>query len=129
MVIDDNKHKIKDIIKNLSKSRLAQKIIENYIYKSKMSFSVLQKVWYDDLQGGKGVIKKLADIDVRNEQNYYTDAPITLGDGTRIAICNQWRKENFSNFILHAKQLGIDIKAESIQLEPRTMRNNSSLRI
>ena len=58
------------IVKNKSRARLVQKTIENYIYKSNLGFSVLQKVWFDDLQGGKGVIKKLADIDKKNEQNY-----------------------------------------------------------
>ena len=82
-----------------------------------MSFSVLQKVWFDDLQGCKGVIKKLTDIDKKNERNFYIDAPITLSDGTKIAVCNQWGKENLSNFILHARLLGVDIKAEDTHLE------------
>ena len=109
MVRGDTKYAVKGIVKTLSKSRLVQKIVENYSYKTKMSFSVLQKVWFDDLQGGKGVIKKLTDIDKKNEGNYYIDAPITLSDGTKIAVCNQWGKESLSNFILHARLLGVDI--------------------
>ena len=109
MVKDDTKYSVEGIVKNQGTGRLVQKIVENYIDKSKMSFSVMQKVWFDDLQGGKGVIKKLTDIDKKNEQNYYIDAPITLSDGTKIAICNQWGKENSLNFILHARLLGVNI--------------------
>ena len=81
---------------------------------TKMSFSVLQKVWFDDLQIGKGVMRKLTDIDKKNEQNFYIDAPIILSDGTKIAVCNQWGKENLSNFISHARLLGVDIKLKGL---------------
>ena len=78
---------------------------------------MLQKIWFDDLQGAKGVIRKLTDIDKKNESNYHINTPITLDDGTEIVVCNQWGKENLSNFILHARQLGVDVKTEGSQLE------------
>ena len=110
MVRGNTTYAVKGIVKTLSKSRLVQKIVENYSYKTKMSFSVLQKVWFDDLQGGKGVIRKLTDIDKKNESNYHINTPITLGDGTKIVVCNQWEQENLSNFISHARLLGVDFK-------------------
>jgi len=109
MLTSVTKHSIKVKVKKQSSSRLVQKIVENYSYKTKMSFSVLQKVWFDDLQGGKGVIRKLTDIDKKNESNYHINTPITLGDGTKIVVCNQWEQENLSNFISHARLLGVDI--------------------
>ena len=115
MATSVTKHSITANLKKQSNSRLAQKIVENYIDKTKMSFSVLQKVWFDELQGVNGVIKNLNDIDKGNEQNYYIDTPITLIDGTKIAICNQWEEKNFSNFILHAELLGFEIKSEGNQ--------------
>ena len=114
MVRGNTTYAVKGIVKTLNKSRLVQKIVEHYIDKTKMSFSVLQKVWFDDLQGCKGVIKKLTDIDKKNEQNFYIDAPIILSDGTKIAVCNQWGKENLSNFISHARLLGVDIKLKGL---------------
>lgn len=117
MATSVTKHSITANLKKQSNSRLAQKIVENYIDKTKMSFSVLQKVWFDELQGANGVIKNLNDIDKGNEQNYYIDTPITLSDGTKIVICNQWEEKNFSNFILHARQLGVEIKSDGSQVE------------
>ena len=117
MTTSVTKHSITANLKKQNNSRLAQKIVENYIDKTKMSFSVLQKVWFDELQGANGVIKNLNDIDKGNEQNYYIDTPITLSDGTKIAICNQWEEKNFSNFILHARQLGVEIKSDGSQVE------------
>ena len=117
MATSVTKHSIKANVRKQTNSRLAQKIVENYIDKTKMSFSVLQKVWFDELQGANGVIKNLNDIDKGNEQNYYIDTPITLSDGTKIVICNQWEEKNFSNFILHARQLGVQIKSNGSQVE------------
>ena len=106
---------VKGIVKTLSKSRLVQKIVEHHIYNTKMSFSVLQKIWFDDLQGDNGVLRKLTDIDKKNESNYHINTPITLGDGTKIVVCNQWGQENLSNFILHAELLGFEIKSKGNQ--------------
>jgi hypothetical protein len=117
MATSVTEHSIKANVRKQTNSRLAQKIVENYIDKTKMSFSVLQKVWFDELQGTDGVIKNLNDIDKENEQNYYIDTPITLSDGTKIAICNQWEEKKFSNFILHARQLGVEIKSDDFQVE------------
>jgi hypothetical protein len=112
MLASVTKHSIKAKVKKQSSSRLVQEVVEKYIVKTKMSFSVLQKVWFDELQGVNGVIRKLTDIDKKNERNFYIDAPITLSDGTEIVVCNKWKKEKLSNFILHAGQLGVEIKAD-----------------
>ena len=113
MLASVTKHSIKAKVKKQSSSRLVQEVVEKYIVKTKMSFSVLQKVWFDELQGVNGVIRKLTDIDKKNERNFYIDSPITLSDGTEIVVCNQWEQENLSNFILHAGQLGFEIEEES----------------
>ena len=87
------KYLVKKVVKNTDRARLVQQTIENYINKSNLGFSVLQKIWFDKLQGDKGVIKKWTEIDEKNKQNYNIDSPIMLNDGVKIAICNQWHKE------------------------------------
>lgn len=126
MAKDFTKYSIEGISQGLGKSRLVQKIIEDYINKNNLNYDDLQTVWFDELQGGKGVIKKLSDIDAQNERNYYTDSPITLSDETKIAVCNQWGKDNLSNFILHAGLIGYLIKAESGEAKPEISIDNSS---
>jgi hypothetical protein len=54
--------------------------------------------------------------------------PITLSDGTKIVVCNQWRKENLINFISHAKLLGLKIKVESSQTKMKTNKTNEKQR-
>jgi hypothetical protein len=126
MAKDFTKYTIEGVAQGLGKARLVQKIIEDYIKKNNLNYDDLQTVWFDELQGGKGVFKKLSDIDAQNERNYYTDSPITLSDGTKIAVCNQWGKDNLSNFILHAGLIGYVIKAESGEAKPEISIDNSS---
>ena len=57
MAKDLTKYSVAGIANGLGKARLVQKVVEDYSAKMKMSFSDLQEVWFDDLQGGKGVIR------------------------------------------------------------------------
>ena len=98
MAKDYTKYSVEGIAQGLGKGRLVQKVVENYASKMNMTFEELKEQWWDDIQGGKGIVRLISDIDAKNERNYYVDAPIKLNDGTEIAICNQWGKENFSNF-------------------------------
>ena len=107
MAKDYTKYKFEDWKKGIAKSRMVQKVVEHYASTMDMNYEELKEQWWDDLQGGKGVCKALSEIDAKNERNYYVKEPITLTDGTKIAVCNQWGKENLSNFLLHAGTLGL----------------------
>ena len=113
MAKDYTKYAVDGIVKGLGKARLVQTIVANYIDKNQMDHDALKEVWFNDLQGGKGVFKKLSEIDQKNERNYYIDAPITLNDGSKIAICSQWGIENLANFMLQAGLLGYKIVADT----------------
>ena len=112
MAKDYTKYKFEDWKKGIAKSRMVQKVVEHYASTMDMNYEELKEQWWDDIQGGKGIIRKVSEIDSKNERNYYINAPITLKDGTKIAVCNQWGKENFSNFILHAGLLNYKIIAD-----------------
>jgi uncharacterized tellurite resistance protein B-like protein len=126
MAKDFTKYSVEGIENGLGKARLVQKIVGDFVDKNQLSHDDLKEVWFDDLQGGKGVFKKLSEIDDKNERNYYVDAPVVLTDGSKIAICNQWGKDNLSNFILHAGLLGYVIKAEVDEPKEESVPENSS---
>jgi hypothetical protein len=117
MAKDFTKYSIEGIAQGLGKARLVQKVVADYASKMNMNYEELKEQWWDNIQGGKGIIRMTSEIDEKNERNYYIDAPIKLKDGTEIAVCNQWGKENFSNFILQAGLLGYEIKADSDEVE------------
>jgi len=128
MAKDLTKYSVAGIANGLGKARLVQKVVEDYSAKMKMSFSDLQEVWFDDLQGGNGVVRKLSDIDDKKKIRYYVDSPITLSDNSKIAICNQWGKHNLPNFILHAGLLGYEIVPESDAIEAAKKEQEESSR-
>jgi len=113
MAKDYTKYNVEGVGSNLNKARLVQKIVEHHASSFEGTYQAFLETWFDDLQGGKGVCKALTEIDAKNERNYYVKEPITLADGTKIAVCNQWGKENLSNFLLHAGSLGYTIIADS----------------
>ncbi|MEN9002815.1 MAG: hypothetical protein ABF242_10920, partial [Flavobacteriales bacterium] len=115
MARDYTKYNVEGIGTNLSKARLVQKIVEHHASSFEGAYPAFLEIWFDDLQGGKGVCKALSEIDAKNERNYYIKEPVTLSDGTEIAVCNQWGKENLSNFLLHAGTLGYVITTEGEQ--------------
>jgi len=113
MAKDFTKYKLENLEESLSKARLVQKVLEIYLVNFQVNYSELKEIWFDGLQGGKGVVRMATEIDQKNNRNYYMDAPIQLHDGSKIVICNQWGKDNISNFILQAGLLGFKIIAES----------------
>lgn len=112
MAKDYTKYNVESVGSNLNKARLVQKIVTHHAGSFDGNYQAFLEIWFDDLQGGKGVCKALTEIDAKNERNYYIKEPITLSDGTEIAVCNQWGKENLSNFLLHAGTLGYVITTE-----------------
>lgn len=112
MAKDFTKYKIEGIADNLNKARLVQKVVSHYCENENPNFDNVISTWFDELQGGKGVVRLLSDVDEKNSRNYYMDAPIKLKDGSLIVVCNQWGKDNLANFIYMAGFHGYKIIAE-----------------
>ena len=112
MARDYTKYKFSSWKKGVGKSRMVFKVVEHYARTMNMNYEELKEQWWDNIQGGKGIIRMVSEIDAKNERNYYMKEPVTLSDGTNIVVCNQWGKENFSNFILHAGLLNYEIIAD-----------------
>lgn len=114
MAKDYTKYSIKDsegiVANELGKGRLVEAVIANFIVRFRNpTYDFLKDEWPDNVQGSKGVIRLLNEIDSKNERNYYINSPITLKDGTKIVVCNQWGAGNFSNFIRQAKTQDYEI--------------------
>ena len=110
MARDYTKYAVKDsqgvIATELGKGRLVETVITNFVERFRdPSYDFLKDHWPDNVQGGKGVIRLISKIDSKNERNYYMDSPLTLNDGSKIVVCNQWGAGNFPNFIKHAMKL------------------------
>ena len=71
MAKDYSKYTIEGVKENLGKSKLALAIIENYISKNKVDFSILNAAFPDECQGGiHGVFRKKEDV-----KDFYQNPP------------------------------------------------------
>jgi hypothetical protein len=115
MAKDYTKYNVEGVGSNLSKARLVQAIVKDYIAKNTPNWEALQTAFPDSIQGGKGVVAK-KDAGVK-ERDYYLNAPITLSDGTEIVNCRQWGTKNIADFLDLAKKLGYSVSANSGQAQ------------
>ena len=105
----------------LGMGQLVLKVVAYYVHTLRpgVKLEELKQAFPDQIQGGFGVFRELevaqAKNDERNEKGkkyvrYNTAQPITLADGTQIAITNQWYGEqsaqnNISKFMDQAEAL------------------------
>lgn len=93
---------------NLSKGRLVWEVIHDYKAKHQnITFEDLHSNFPKELQGSLGVISKLDSLNpTQQKDRFYTkdEEILTLTDGTQIAVCTQWGKDNIEKFIKHVKQ-------------------------
>lgn len=95
------------------KNRLVLEVVKKYVTEhSGITFNELHDVFYDKLQGSFGVVRIKSDIDQQKQIRYfYRDADtITLDDGTKVVVSNQWGKDNIKAFVVLAKSFGYEIQ-------------------
>ena len=76
----------------------------------------LKEVFPDELQGSHGVVEALdaAHPDKHSgHKRHFIDSPIKLADGL-VAVCSQWRANNFAAFTKKAQELGYNISTEPV---------------
>ncbi len=77
------------------------------------TYKELLELFPDELQGKKtfGVVRKIDDIGTNKKDRYFTkpEEIIKLGDGTEVAVCNQWAITNIEDFIREAQNKGFSI--------------------
>ena len=95
------------------KNRLVLEVVKKYVVEhSGITFNALRDVFYDKLQGSFGVVRMKSDIEQQKQIRYfYKDADtITLVDGTKVVVSNQWGKDNIKAFVVLAKSFGYKIQ-------------------
>lgn len=95
------------------KNRLVLEVVKKYVAEhSGITFDELRDVFYDKLQGSFGVVRMKSDIERQKQIRYfYKDADtITLDDGAKVVVSNQWGKDNIKAFVILAKSFGYEIQ-------------------
>ena len=99
------------------KSRLVLAVVKEFINTHEnITITELLNVFPKALQGSYGVIENYTTakniFERKNIPRHFIDDIITLPDGERIAVCNEWGKDNIDKFISKATELGYRIEPE-----------------
>ncbi len=66
MARDFTKYSVKNVGENLNKRQLVFEIVKDYVHKNKPSFEELIKIFPDEIQGSKGVVKRILMLKTQN---------------------------------------------------------------
>ncbi|MEO0036994.1 MAG: hypothetical protein RIQ59_205 [Bacteroidota bacterium] len=110
MARDYTKYNVTGLGENLNKRQLVFTIIKDWISKNNPSLDTLQKIFPDELQGTKGVVRKESDVD--DPKRFNMKEPLKIKNGMHIVVSNQWG-ENIPSFIEVAEKLGYEITANN----------------
>lgn len=106
------KYTVEGVKENLGKSKLALTVIEDYVNKNKVDYTILNAAFPDKCQGGiHGVFRKIEEV--KDFKRYYMDKPISLIDGINIVVSNQWGIDNIPGLIDRANGLGYTIISQN----------------
>lgn len=108
MAKDYTKYNVKGLEENLNKRKLVFSIVKDWIQKNNPTFEELQMAFPDEVQGGKGFIRK--EKEVSDPKRFNMREPLKIKNGAHIVVSNQWG-DNIHNFINCADKLDYQITA------------------
>ena len=109
MARDYTKYTVKGVGEKLNKRQLVFEIVKNWAAKKKPSLKVMTNTFKDEIQGGKGFVRKNAEVKDLNRFNM--QEPLRIKNGTKVVVSNQWGTKNIANFLELAKKLGYKVEA------------------
>lgn len=114
MARDYTKYNVQGLGENLNKRKLVFSIVKDWIEKNNPTFETLQMAFPDEVQGGKGFIRK--EKEVCDPQRFNMREPLKIKNGAHIVVSNQWG-ENIPNFIEISIKLGYQITTNEVIVE------------
>ena len=119
---DYSKYSVNGVGENLNKRKLVLKIVQDYVKKNSPSYDELKKVFPDDLQGSKGMIRNVS-TDKYDANRFFYNDQINVQDQICV-VSNQWGTENTQRFIDYATELGYSIN--KVEREKSNLSKSSS---
>ena len=109
MARDYTKYNVKGVGEKLNKRQLVFEIVKNWATKKKPSLKVMTNTFKDEIQGSKGFIKKKAEV--KDPKRFNMQEPLSIKNGTKVVVSNQWGTKNIAAFLELAKKLGYKLEA------------------
>ena len=108
MARDYTKYTVEGLGENLNKRQLVFAIVKDWAAKNKPSLEEIQTTFPTETQGSKGFIVKASEV--IDAKRFNMEEPLTIKNGTKVVVSNQWGVENIEPFLDLVKGLGYDVK-------------------
>ena len=124
MARDYTKYSVSGVGQNLNKRQLVGKVVRHWAMANKPTYDQLSKQFPDAIQGSKGFIRKVKDVD--DVKRFDVKNPLVLKYKVEACVSNQWGKENIAAFIEHIKALGYAVEEVSSASAETTISEEAS---
>lgn len=109
MARDYTKYTVEGLGENLNKRQLVFQIVKDWAVKNNPSLDEIQTTFPAETQGSKGFIVK--ESKVKDAKRFNMQEPLSIKNGVKVVVSNQWGTKNISKFIPVAEKLGYTIEA------------------
>ena len=109
MARDYTKYTVAGLGENLNKRQLVFQIVKDWAVKNNPSLDKIQTAFPAETQGSKGFVVK--ESEVKDAKRFNMQEPLSIKNGVKVVVSNQWGTKNISKFIPVAEKLGYTIDA------------------
>ncbi len=109
MARDYTKYNVDGLGENLNKRKVVFSIVKDWATKNKPSLEDIKTTFPDSIQGSKGFIRKKSEV--KDPNRFNIKEPLSIKNGTKVVVSNQWGSKNMTSFLEVAEKLGYKVTA------------------
>tara|TARA_Y100000385_G_scaffold277265_1_gene324009 strand:+ start:245 stop:1342 length:1098 start_codon:yes stop_codon:yes gene_type:complete len=110
---DYTKYTVEGLGENLNKRQLVFAIVKNWAAKNNPSLEEIQTAFPTETQGSKGFIMKASEV--KDAKRFNMQESLSIKNGTKVVVSNQWGAENIAAFLALVENLGYNVSVNSGQ--------------
>lgn len=107
MARDYTKYTVENLGENLNKRQLVFTIVKDWATRNKPSLEEIQATFPQEVQGSKGFILKKSEV--KDAKRFNMKEPLSIKNGTKVVVSNQWGTKNIASFLELAQKLGYSV--------------------
>lgn len=123
MAKDYTKYNVEGLGENLNKRQLIFTIVKDWAAKNKPSLEDMQNTFPDEIQGSKGFVVKASEV--KDAKRFNMQEPLSIKNGTKVVVSNQWGTKNIASFLELAGKLGYAVTATSSESGSTSQKTSS----
>lgn len=108
MARDYTKYTVEGLGENMNKRQVVFTIVKDWAAKNKPSLEEIQTAFPTETQGSKGFVVKASEV--KDAKRFNIEEPLSIKNGTKVVVSNQWGAKNIEPFLELVKGLGYDVK-------------------